>query len=177
MLGHLFIKSKLKSVSGLTRVATIFRGFLSYIKTLAAFTKKSDSNVVLKCLKRYFWSLAPVFAFQIDYRQQVIKDLIEKEREFVAEVEALRENYLEPLRRSEMWVLFYPCWHCFMIDCSAAVHRKVANNLVLLSEITNALMHLKNPIKHKWLLLPRCLRKVWFSFLVILLPLLPIFAL
>ena len=29
--------------------------------------------------------------FQIDYRQQVIKDLIAKEREFVAELEALKE--------------------------------------------------------------------------------------
>lgn len=40
--------------------------------------------------------------FQIDYRQQVIKDLIAKEREFVAELEALKDSYLQPLKRSEM---------------------------------------------------------------------------
>jgi hypothetical protein len=39
---------------------------------------------------------------QIDYRQQVIRDLIEKEREFVVDLETLHNKFLEPLRRADM---------------------------------------------------------------------------
>ena len=37
---------------------------------------------------------------QLVYRQQLIAELIENEKDFVAELKALLTNYLEPLRKS-----------------------------------------------------------------------------
>ena len=41
-------------------------------------------------------------ARQADYRQQVVRDLLEKEREFVAELRALHKKYISAMHRAEM---------------------------------------------------------------------------
>ena len=43
-----------------------------------------------------------VLAKNIDYRQQVISDLLEKEQEFVSELRVLFNQYLQPLHHADM---------------------------------------------------------------------------
>ena len=43
-----------------------------------------------------------VLAKNIDYRQQVISDMLEKEQEFVSELRALHNQHLQPLRHADM---------------------------------------------------------------------------
>ena len=43
-----------------------------------------------------------VLAKNIDYRQQVISDLLEKEQEFVSELRVLHNQYLQPLHHADM---------------------------------------------------------------------------
>jgi len=43
-----------------------------------------------------------VIAKNIDYRQQVISDLLEKEQEFVSELRVLYNNYLQPLHHADI---------------------------------------------------------------------------
>ena len=45
---------------------------------------------------------AAVLAKQIGYREQVVKDLIEKEKEFVADLGVVMKKYLAPMHRSDM---------------------------------------------------------------------------
>ena len=47
-----------------------------------------------------------VLAKNIDYRQQVISDLLEKEQEFVSELRVLHNQYLQPLHHADMYVVF-----------------------------------------------------------------------
>ena len=43
-----------------------------------------------------------VLAKNIDYRQQVISDLLEKEQEFVSDLRGLLNQYLQPLHHADM---------------------------------------------------------------------------
>ena len=43
-----------------------------------------------------------VLAKNVDYRQQVISDLLEKEQEFVSELRVLYNQYLQPLHHADM---------------------------------------------------------------------------
>ena len=43
-----------------------------------------------------------VIAKNIDYRQQVISDLLEKEQEFVSDLRGLLNQYLQPLHHADM---------------------------------------------------------------------------
>ena len=43
-----------------------------------------------------------VMAKNVDYRQQVISDLLEKEQEFVSELRVLHNQYLQPLHHADM---------------------------------------------------------------------------
>ena len=43
-----------------------------------------------------------VLAKNVDYRQQVISDLLEKEQEFVSELRVLFNQYLQPLHHTDM---------------------------------------------------------------------------
>ena len=43
-----------------------------------------------------------VLAKNVDYRQQVISDLLEKEQEFVSELRVLFNQYLQPLHHADM---------------------------------------------------------------------------
>ena len=43
-----------------------------------------------------------VLAKNVDYRQQVISDMLEKEQEFVSELRVLHDQYLQPLHHADM---------------------------------------------------------------------------
>ena len=43
-----------------------------------------------------------VMAKNVDYRQQVISDMLEKEQEFVSELRVLHNQYLQPLHHADM---------------------------------------------------------------------------
>jgi hypothetical protein len=45
---------------------------------------------------------AELLARQIENRQQIIRELVEKEKEFVAELQNLLTTYLEPLSKTEL---------------------------------------------------------------------------
>lgn len=45
---------------------------------------------------------AELLAQQIENRQQVIRDLVDKENEFVQELQTLFDKFLEPLSRADM---------------------------------------------------------------------------
>ena len=43
-----------------------------------------------------------ILAKNIDYRQQVIRDLLEKEQEFVSDLRSLLNQFLQPLHHADM---------------------------------------------------------------------------
>ena len=46
--------------------------------------------------------LEDVLVKNIDYRQQVIRDLLEKEQEFVSDLRSLFNEFLQPLHHADM---------------------------------------------------------------------------
>lgn len=64
----------------------------NYVEELARDNKPSPPAVMTE----------EVLAKNVDYRQQVISDLLEKEQEFVSELRVLFNQYLQPLHHADM---------------------------------------------------------------------------
>ena len=64
----------------------------NYVEELARDNKPSPTGVMTE----------EVLAKNVDYRQQVISDLLEKEQEFVSELRVLFNQYLQPLHHADM---------------------------------------------------------------------------
>ena len=74
---------------------------------LYQFSKKTENRPPLNCqcpvhFIHGFVFVEEVLAKNIDYRQQVIRDLLEKEQEFVSDLRSLLNQFLQPLHHADM---------------------------------------------------------------------------
>ncbi len=76
----------------------------NYVSEMKDMTPTSDSGSITGITAASIdpTTAAELLAQQIENRQQVIRDLIEKENDFVEELENLYNVYLEPLEHAEM---------------------------------------------------------------------------